>query len=336
MIWRDDDIAAITRGARLEQLCRVDDCFQDVGVLHTIAVIAEGIDRNPDLIAAIKARGMRVQLHAWSHKDLSDDAESRAQLPRAVELLTAIFGDRPTVLYPPWNRTSPELEAAAAALGLTVSTKKVSLEQYLRFRGNVAEDVVNFHYWDTHEHELLPTALTLYRDWSKSMKPTDYCPRAAPFDVHLRNLRRRYLVGVEVGVDAGAHAEALLRHCDIEMLHLVDRWPKDYHLGYCEGRLSALGFRPRFTLVQRSSEEAAKLFQPGSLDFVYCDEGRDFETVRGNLARWWPLLKSRGLLGYRGYANGYPVAEALDQFVKAHPEIRYHVEPGEELILVKP
>lgn len=331
MIWRDDDIWVKTK---LEQLLAVDDCFQDVGVPHTIAVLAERIDAHPALVDAIKARGMIVQLHAWTHDDLAASAAARAALPGAVDLLTHVFGYRPTMLYPPWNRSNALLERTAHALGLTVSTKKVSLDQYLRFKGDVGEDTINFHYWDDHERELLPAALALYRQRRRVMKPTDYCPRAAPFDVYLHG--RRGLVGVEIGVDAGAHAEALLRYVDIAHLHLVDRWPNDYHYGYCEGRLLTLGYRARFTMHQLASAHAVTRFEDGTLDFVYCDEARDSETVKANLERWWPKLNAGGVLGYRGLGSGNEVAVAIDRFVAATPGLTRHVEPGEEAILIKP
>lgn len=333
MIWRDDDIFYKTRGGRLTKLLQVDDCFQRESVPHTIAVLAADIDKAPELVQAVKERGMIVQLHAWEHDDLTDSAAARGMLPQAVYSLTKAFGQRPTVLYPPWNRSNADVETAAAALGLTVSTRKVSLEQYIRFKGRTAEDTVNFHYWDDHELALLPQALALYRQERYPMKSTDYCPRAAPFDVYLQG--KRGLVGVEVGVDAGAHAEALLRYYDIAQLYLVDKWPKDYHYGFCEGRLSALGFRGRFTMLQRASAYAVDHFQMGQLDFVYCDETRDGETASANLDRWWPLLKSGGVLGYRGYGSGDGVSQALDRFLHGHPEIQHHIEPG-ELILVKP
>lgn len=330
MIWRDDDISAKTK---LDQLCTVDDCFQREGVPHTIAVIAYRIETNAALVHAIRERGMLVQLHAWIHEDLTTHAAARDALPLAVDRLTEVFGARPTVLYPPWNRSNATVEAMAASLGLTVSTQKISIDQYLRYKGEVDEDVLNFHYWDDDELALLPSALRLYRQQSHPMKPTDYCPRAAPFDVYLRE--RRHLVGVEIGVDAGAHAEALLRYCDVAQLYLVDRWPKEYHYGFCEGRLSALGFRSRFTMIQRTSSHAVDRFQPGELDFIYCDETRDAATATGNVTRWWPLLKSGGLFGYRGYGSGDPLSQALDRWVANQANVRRYVEPG-ELILVKP
>lgn len=155
MIWRDDDIGQNTK---LDVLQAVDDVFQRHGVPHTIAVIASRIDTRPDLVELIRERRMIVQLHCWEHDDLSVDAAARGELERAVETLTSLFA-RPTVLYPPWNRSGPELEAEAARLGLTVSFKKVSLSQYMRVRGDVTERVINFHHWHVPDIELLERAI---------------------------------------------------------------------------------------------------------------------------------------------------------------------------------
>lgn len=157
MIWRDDDIGQNTR---LDVLQAVDDLFVQYGTAHTIAVIASGIDTRPDLIDLIRERRMIVQLHCWEHDDLSVDASARGELRRAVDLLSSMF-DRPRVLYPPWNRTSPELETAAADVGLTVSFKKVSLSQYVRVDGGISEDVVNFHHWHVPDVLYLERALKI-------------------------------------------------------------------------------------------------------------------------------------------------------------------------------
>lgn len=130
------------------------------------------------------------------------------------------------------------------------------------------------------------------------MKSTDYCPRAAPFDAHLIG---ENLVGVEVGVDVGAHAEALLRFCDVSMLHLIDPWPNQYSLGFCEGRLT--GFRRRYQRHIGPCEMFFELFGLESLDFVYVDEEHDGDTARLELERWWPRLKIGGILGYRNYSS---------------------------------
>lgn len=157
IIWRDDDIG---RNTKLDVLAAVDDAFQIYHRPHTIAVIASGLDERPDLLELIRERGMLVQLHCWEHDDLSIDPAAREDLARAVDTLERLLA-RPTVLYPPWNRSSPELEEAAAGFGLIVSCKKVSLSQYVRVQGDVAENVVNFHHWHVPDVALLERALRM-------------------------------------------------------------------------------------------------------------------------------------------------------------------------------
>lgn len=159
MIWRDDDIGEDTR---LDVLTAVDDLFQRYSQPHTIAVMARGIDTRPDLIDLILRRRMDVQLHCWRHDNLVSNAQARDELRPAVRLLRDLFGPQVArVLYPPWNRSSVELEEAAGALGMTVSTAKISLSQYIRAGGDVEEDVVNFHHWHVPDALQLEPALRI-------------------------------------------------------------------------------------------------------------------------------------------------------------------------------
>lgn len=158
MIWRDDDVGVDTRIAALEA---VDDLFQRFRVEHTIAVIAKGIETRPDLLEFIRERRMIVQLHCWTHEDLTATPSALDDLARAVETLERHL-TRPTVLYPPWNRSNPEVDAAAAELGLTVSWRKVSLSQYIRCDGGVSQDVVNFHFWYPPEFPQIEQALQIW------------------------------------------------------------------------------------------------------------------------------------------------------------------------------
>lgn len=155
--WRDDDIGA---GTKLDVLAAVDDVFQKYAVPHTIAVMAAGMDRRPDLVELIRERRMIVQLHCWNHDDLTT-WQAQSDLSAAVEMIDTLFGARPSILYPTWNRSNSALEVVARGLGLTVSTAKISIEQYLRAGGDVAEDVVNFHHWHVPEAVLLEPALKL-------------------------------------------------------------------------------------------------------------------------------------------------------------------------------
>lgn len=156
MIWRDDDVGC---GTRIADMIAIDDLFQTYRQPHTIAVMADRMDTRPDLVEFIRERGMLVQLHCWTHDDLRH--KGREDLPRAVAMIEGLFGAPPTILYPPWNRTNADVEAAAAALGMVVSTGKLSLDQYIRAGGDVAEDTVNFHHWYVPEALLLERALQI-------------------------------------------------------------------------------------------------------------------------------------------------------------------------------
>lgn len=167
MIWRDDDVGAaqtnragdVIPGTKLSDLRRADDLFQRYGIPHTIAVMAKDLDSRPDLIELIHERRMNVQMHCWTHDDLTVDAKARNDLERARDMLADIFGRAPAVLYPPWNRSSGEVENRAAQLGMRVSYRKVSLSQFIRFDGEVGERTVNFHHWAEEDMSLLELAL---------------------------------------------------------------------------------------------------------------------------------------------------------------------------------
>lgn len=157
------------------------------------------------------------------------------------------------------------------------------------------------------------------------MKSTDYAPRAAPFDTYLTPA---HAVGVEVGVDVGAHAEALLRYTTIQTLYLVDPWPRELYRGWCEGRLRALGFAMRIEFMHMTSRGALDRFPNAEcLDFVYLDQYQS-EAV-GDLGRWWPKVRPGGIVGVRNYAESQPELKAgVNAFIEAH-RVRAKVETGE-------
>lgn len=155
MIWRDDDV--LRKGSDLAQLLRVDDLLQAYRQPHTVAIIASSL--TPAVAKSLSDRRIIPQLHCWNHDDLSIDAQARAQLPDALAKISDLCGRRPTVLYPPWNRTGPELEQYAATLGLRVSALKISLEQFIRVDGDVDCETINFHYWADEDVAQLQHAL---------------------------------------------------------------------------------------------------------------------------------------------------------------------------------
>lgn len=165
------------------------------------------------------------------------------------------------------------------------------------------------------------------------MKITDYCPRAAPFDSYLPS---GDLVGAEIGVDVGAHAEALLTYGQVRLLHLIDPWPNIERKGYCDGRLSR--FRGRYSMHQATSLGMAVIFREiGPLDFAYIDQEHDGLSVAADLRAWWPLVRPGGVLGYRNYAENRqnPLDLAIESFVTEHKIATKIERYGNDIILFK-
>lgn len=159
------------------------------------------------------------------------------------------------------------------------------------------------------------------------MKQTDYCPRAAFMDTLLTG---NDLIGAEIGVDVGAHAEALLTYCNIKELHLIDVWEKEYCHGYCIGRL--LKFRTKVFDHKQFSFVASQLFNDETFDFIYLDQLHDYDSVKMDLNLWFPKLKKSGIIGHRNYTT---CQKAIDEFVASNKiktqTDRYH----NEIILFK-
>ncbi len=160
-IWRNDDIGEKTDVALLEEVHKE---LVAAGQKHTVALVTKNMGKNKAVVQFLKdhLEEFDIQVHCHSHdKPLPqlDGEEIEEDLKKAKNFITKNFGVAPTILFPPWNHTSPTLEAIAASLGLRVSYKKVSLSQFIRVEGDVSEEAINFHSWSEEERKLLPQAL---------------------------------------------------------------------------------------------------------------------------------------------------------------------------------
>ena len=162
------------------------------------------------------------------------------------------------------------------------------------------------------------------------MKNIDFGLRVAPTDVHLVG---NNLIGVEIGVDVGAHAEALLTFCRIEKLSLVDIWDNPQQYGYCLGRLETKFKRGVFDMLPTTSRKAISSFKDNSLDFIYFDHLHDYEEVKWDLENWIYKLKYGGIIGYRHYKKYPGLTQAIDEFLENSNYI-FHVD-NEEIVIEK-
>jgi hypothetical protein len=107
----------------------------------------------------------------------------------------------------------------------------------------------------------------------------------------------------EIGVDAGANAEILLKTKNPKELYLIDPWD------LCE-RSSELwdtkkakqevydkfGNLANIKIIENFSCQAAEMFEDQYFDWVYIDVTPDYKVVKGALLDWLPKIKKGGFL----------------------------------------
>ena len=123
--------------------------------------------------------------------------------------------------------------------------------------------------------------------------------------------------GVEIGVQRGEFARTMVSEWaghGLDLYALVDVWaPQENYLDVANVDLNAqedilktarraLAAYANDTLFLRMySVEAARWFEPESLDFVYVDARHDYCGVTEDLVAYWPLLRSGGLMAGHDY-----------------------------------
>ena len=146
---------------------------------------------------------------------------------------------------------------------------------------------------------------------------------------------------VEVGCWMGRSTAWIARYCKSRGAELigVDAYAgssDDYDACYRETlaerdvaaifreRMAALGANVQ--LLRRFSSEAARAFEPASLDFVFLDASHDDRAVQRDLEDWWPRLHPGGTLAGHDFNPDHAgLADAVTAFAGTH---RLQVERG--------
>lgn len=151
----------------------------------------------------------------------------------------------------------------------------------------------------------------------------------------LLNARGLTDIAVEVGVRKGHFSEHILDHWNGEKLVSVDPWraePLDEYIdisnvtqyehdaNHSETCWRLARFGPRSEVWRATGAEAIPALPAGCLDFVYLDARHDAQSVRRDLASWWPLVRPGGVIAGHDYLDGalpeglFGVRSAVDAF----------------------
>ncbi len=148
---------------------------------------------------------------------------------------------------------------------------------------------------------------------------------------------------VEVGTWMGksiihAGQQARLHNKPINFI-CVDTFKGDPNEPYCVERVKQLGGSTlptflknleRYELsksiqyLESDSVSAAKAFPDNSVDFLFIDASHDYESVRDDIAAWYPKVKLGGIIAGHDYANEFQgVIRAVKEAFPEGYEVRY-------------
>lgn len=94
---------------------------------------------------------------------------------------------------------------------------------------------------------------------------------------------------VEIGIAAGGFARVLLES-NIERYIGIDCWNNPTE-GDKRDEAYKLLIDRRVEIIEKPSAEAVGMFADESVDMVYIDAMHDYESVLGDMVRWWPKCR---------------------------------------------
>lgn len=135
---------------------------------------------------------------------------------------------------------------------------------------------------------------------------------------------KRDLIGVEIGVLAGVHAQEMLENLDIKKLYLVDPYisyrasdrlvlRKEMLLAKKEAEERLAEYKNRLVWLVKTSVEANQDIEDESLDFVYIDGCHRYRFVFQDISLWTPKVKKGGLVGGHDWTT-QTVREAVEDY----------------------
>lgn len=136
---------------------------------------------------------------------------------------------------------------------------------------------------------------------------------------------------VELGSFGGVSSELFALHC--KKIYCVDLWDPYWEITdsqrieFAEFSFDKMISRySNITKMKKSSVDASKEFEDGSIDLVYIDAAHDYNSVREDILAWLPKIKKGGYISghdYR-YDPNIGVYQAVnDIFVEDYKIISY-------------
>ncbi len=112
-----------------------------------------------------------------------------------------------------------------------------------------------------------------------------------------------YIEGAEIGVEQGAYTEVL---CKAGLyVNAIDAWTayRGYRVHVSQPKLDRFHetaknrlYKYNCNIMKMFSMDAVKMFDDGSLDFVYIDGNHEFQNVTNDIAEWSKKVRKGGIV----------------------------------------
>jgi len=145
----------------------------------------------------------------------------------------------------------------------------------------------------------------------------------------------------EIGVLEGITVDAVHQNCpSIEKYYMIDPWvpfkgdgagksanitAEEWEVIY-QNILDKYATDPKFIIMRATSVQAAKAFEPSSLDLVFIDSIHSYKSCKSDVQTWFPIVRPGGILCGDDYnSSRYPsVTTVINEIFKGRVTILNH------------
>jgi len=149
--------------------------------------------------------------------------------------------------------------------------------------------------------------------------------RKRPMIRFIKDLNKKDLVGVEIGVFKGVHSKNILSSLKLKKLYLVDPFLREKNkedgARVVNNRLRK--FVNKYYIISKKSDDAVDEI-PSNLDFVYIDGNHDYKYVKSDIENYYPKVKKGGVIGGHDFSiHHYGVCKAVIEFAEKN-DLKLH------------
>ncbi len=205
-VERSDKVLAISFDAAWggEHTPALLDILDEYGVKTTFFLVGIWVERYPELVKEIVARGHEIGNHSTSHPQMTKISEEkmREELKVTSDRIEMLSGVRPTLFRPPYGDYNDKVVTVSRAEGYecvqwnvdSLDWKNRGVDDLVRnaTKNNKPGDIVLFHNDSQYIVQALPTILKTYQDAGFRIIPVSEILLAG--NTEIDHTGRQYLV----------------------------------------------------------------------------------------------------------------------------------------------